>query len=76
MTDKTPTFDDNSSLSSILKKREAAAFSGLRDTSRPKSASSTSSYQLVPSDTELSTPLKSNKVSGFREESISGGINR
>ena len=73
MTDKNPSYEDNSSLSSILHKREAAASSIPRDTSRPTSASSTSSFQLVPSEMESSTPLKSNMVSGIRGESLSGG---
>jgi hypothetical protein len=78
MTDKNFQFDDSGSLGSILSKRESAASAVLPDNrtnARPKSASSTSSsFQIVHhDDMNLSTPIKSNMVSGTRGEALSGG---
>ena len=77
MTDRTNSFEDTNSLSSILLKRETAASAAVFPVSdnitRPKSASSTGSFQFVTDEKELNTPLKSNTVLGLRGESISGG---
>ena len=76
MTEQTNSVEDSSSFGSILSKREAALSSVPLKTdgsSRPTSASSTGSYQLVSGDKELKTPIKSNMASGLKGESLSGG---
>ena len=76
MTERPNSFEDTSSLGSILQKRESAksAIPPINvNASRPTSASSAGSFQLVPPVKELNTPLKSNRVAGLRGESISGG---
>ena len=72
--------DENSSLNSILLKREAAASavrSGPGSTSRPPSASSTGSFQFVTGEKDVSTPATvsgpKGRAAGLKRESISGG---
>ena len=72
--------DENSSLNSILLKREAAASavrSGPGSISRPPSASSTGSFQFVTGEKDVSTPATvsgpKGRAAGLKRESISGG---
>ena len=73
--------DDSSSLNSILLKREAAASavrsgSGSNPMSRPPSASSASSFQLVAGGKDVLDRAKSSQAdtaADLKGESISGG---
>ena len=65
--------DENSSLNSILLKREAALLPGGIPSSRPPSASSAGSFQFVPGVKDTVASGKFDKALGSKGESGGGG---
>ena len=72
MSKHTPSADESAgSLNSLLSKREAAV--SIPALSRPPSASSSGSFQMIPNVTDILTPATAGISGDLKRESVSGG---
>ena len=72
MSKHTPSADESAgSLNSLLSKREAAV--SIPASSRPPSASSSGSFQMIPNVTDILTPATAGISGDLKRESVSGG---